>query len=45
MILGRATQKCIHNYMSKNIDYPEKQDPEIQAEIDKDGSDNIRIMQ
>ncbi|MDP9489281.1 MAG: hypothetical protein M3P28_03650 [Thermoproteota archaeon] len=35
----------VHKYRSKRIDYEEKQDPDIQREIDRHGSDNVRIIQ
>ena len=41
----RTARKGVHKYRSKRIDYEEKQDPEIQAEIDRHGTDNVRIIQ
>ena len=41
----RMARKGVHKYRSKRIDYEEKQDPDIQREIDKHGSDNVRIIQ
>ena len=38
-------RKGVHKYRSKRIDYEEKEDPDIQREIDKHGSDNVRIIQ
>ena len=35
-------RKGVHKYESKRIDYEEKQDPDIQREIDKHGSGNVR---
>jgi hypothetical protein len=38
-------RKGVHKYMSKRINYEEKEDQDIQKEIDSHGSDNVRIMQ
>jgi hypothetical protein len=35
----------VHKYRSKRIDYEIKDDPEIQAEIDRHVSDNVHIIQ
>ena len=41
----RKARKGVHKYRSKRIDYEEKKDPDIQREIDRHGSDNVRIIQ
>ena len=38
-------RKGVHKYRSKRIDYDEKQDPDIQREVDEHGSDNVHIFQ
>ena len=38
-------RKRVHKYRSKRIDYDKKEDSDIQREIDKHGSDNVRIIQ
>jgi hypothetical protein len=38
-------RKGVHKYRSKRIDYEEKEDPDIQTEIDRHGSDNVSIIQ
>ncbi|MDP9490257.1 MAG: hypothetical protein M3P28_08700 [Thermoproteota archaeon] len=38
-------RKGVHKYRSKRIDYEDKQDPDIQREIDRHGSENVRIIQ
>lgn len=37
-------RKGIHKYRSKRIDYENKEDPDIQKEIDRYGSDNVMII-
>ena len=37
-------RKGVHKYRSKRIDYDKKEDPDIQREIDKHGSENVRIL-
>ena len=38
-------RRGVHKYRSKRIDYEEKKDTDIQKEIDRHGSDNVRIIQ
>jgi len=38
-------RKGVHKHRSKRIDYEEKQDPDIQREVDEHGSDNVHIFQ
>lgn len=38
-------RRGVHKYMHKRIDYAESEDPDIQREIDKHGSDNVHIIQ
>ena len=38
-------RKGIPKYRSKRIDYENKEDPDIQKEIDRYGSDNVMIIQ
>ena len=38
-------RKGVHKYRSKRIDYEDKEDLDIQAEIDRHGTDNVRIIQ
>ena len=38
-------RKRVHKYMSKRIYYENKEDPDIQKEIDRHGSDNVKTMQ
>ena len=38
-------RRSVHKYRSKRIDYEEQNDPDIQKEIDRHGSDNVRIIQ
>lgn len=38
-------EKGVHKYRSKRIDYEDKEDLDIQAEIDRHGTDNVRIIQ
>ncbi len=40
-----GVRKGVHKYRSKRIDYENKEDPDIQKEIDRSGSDNVRIIQ
>ncbi len=40
-----GNRKGVHKYRSKRIEYEEQEDPDIQREIDKHGSDNVRIIQ
>lgn len=37
--------KGVGKYRSKRIDYENKEDPDIQREIDRHGPDNVRIIQ
>ncbi len=37
-------RKGVHKHRSKRIDYEESEDPDIQAAIDKHGSDKVRII-
>lgn len=43
--LRDSHRRGVHKYRSKRIDYEEKQDSDIQKEIDRHRSDNVRIMQ
>ena len=38
-------RKGVHKHRSKRIDYEDKEDLDIQAEIDRHGTDNVRIIQ
>ena len=38
-------QKGVHKYRFKRIEYEEQEDPDIQAEIDRHGSENVRIIE
>lgn len=38
-------RKGVHKYRSKRIDHDNKEDLDIQKEIDRYGSDNVRIIQ
>ena len=38
-------RRGVHKYKHKRIDYEVKEDPDIQREIDRLGSDNVRIIQ
>jgi hypothetical protein len=41
---SRKYRKGVHKYSSKRIDYEEQEDPEIQKEVDRHGTDNVRII-
>lgn len=43
--LSDSNRRGVHKYRSKRIDYEEKQDADIQKEIDMNGSNNVRIIQ
>ncbi len=38
------TRKGVHKYRSKRIDYDKLEDSDIQREIDRHGTDNVRII-
>ena len=38
-------RKGVHKYRSKRIDYYKREDADIQKEIDRHGSNNVRIIQ
>ena len=38
-------RKGVHKYRSKRIQFEEQEDPDIQKEIDRHGSDNLKIIQ
>ena len=40
----RMARKGVHKYRSKRIDYDKLEDSDIQREIDRHGTDNVRII-